>query len=224
VYIVHTSCEESLCEATRGAESGVNVWGETLILYLLLDRTDAEKDFEGAKNVMSPPLRDKKNQDVLWNALRSGLVATLATDHAPFDMVQKDMGKGDFTKIPNGIPSLEDRINLYFTHGVKKGRIDLHRFVETASTQAAKLFGLFPRKGAIQPGSDADLVVYDPNYRGTISAKTHSMNLDYNSFEGFEIEGRPHVVTVRGKVAARDGKFTGEVGRGKLLRREPNHF
>ncbi len=224
VYIVHTSCEESLREATRGAERGVNVWVETLIQYLLLDRTDAEKDFEGAKNVMSPPLRDKKNQDVLWNALRSGLVATLATDHAPFDLAQKEMGKGDFTKIPNGIPSLEDRVNLYFTHGVKKGRIDLHRFVETASTQAAKLFGLFPRKGAIQPGSDADLVVYDPNYRATISAKTHSMNLDYNSFEGFEVEGRPHVVTVRGKVAARDGKFVGQVGRGKLLQREPSHF
>ncbi len=224
VYIVHTSCEESLREATRGAERGVHVWVETLIQYLLLDRTDAEKDFEGAKNVMSPPLRDKKNQPVLWNGLRAGLVATLATDHAPFDVVQKDMGKGDFTKIPNGIPSLEDRINLYFTHGVKKGRMDLHRFAETASTQAAKLFGLFPRKGAIQLGSDADLVVYDPNYRGKISAKTHLMNLDYNSFEGLEIEGRPHVVTVRGKVAARDGKFVGEVGRGKLLQREPNHF
>ncbi len=224
VYIVHTSCEESLREATRGAERGVNVWVETLIQYLLLDRTDAEKDFEGAKNVMSPPLRDKKNQPVLWNALRSGLVATLATDHAPFDLVQKDMGKGDFTRIPNGIPSLEDRVNLYFTHGVKKGRIDLHRFVETASTQAAKLFGLFPRKGTIQLGSDADLVVYDPHYRGKISAKTHLMNLDYNSFEGFEIEGRPHVVTVRGRVAARDGKFVGEVGRGRLIQREPTHF
>jgi dihydropyrimidinase len=225
VYIVHTSCEESLREATRGAERGVNVWVETLIQYLLLDRTDAEKpNFEGAKNIMSPPLRDKKNQDVMWNALRQGFVATLATDHAPFDFTQKVMGKGDFTKIPNGIPSLEDRINLYFTHGVKRGRIDLHRFVETASTQAAKLFGLFPRKGAIQPGSDADLVVYDPNYRGKISARTHQMNLDYNSFEGFEIEGRPHVVTVRGKVAVRDGKFVGEFGRGKLLKREPSHF
>ena len=107
---------------------------------------------------------------------------------------------------------------------MKGGRIDIHRFVETASTQAAKLFGLFPRKGAIQPGSDADLVVYDPNYRGKISAKTHQMNLDYNSFEGFEIEGRPHVVTVRGKLAAHDGKFVGEPGRGKLLKREPTHF
>jgi dihydropyrimidinase len=134
------------------------------------------------------------------------------------------MGVGDFTKIPNGIPSLEDRVNLYFTQGVKTGRIDLHRFVESASTNAAKIFGLFPRKGTIQPGSDADLVIYDPNYRGTISAKTHHMNLDYNSFEGFEIAGRPHVVTVRGQVATRDGQFVGKVGRGQFLRREPTHF
>jgi len=151
-------------------------------------------------------------------------VATLATDHAPFDFTQKQMGKDDFTKIPNGIPSLEDRINLYFTHGVKGNKIDIQRFVDTASTQAAKLFGLFPRKGAIKVGSDADLVVYDPNYRGRISAKTHQMNLDYNSFEGFEIQGRPHVVTVRGKIAVRDGKFIGEFGRGQFLKREPSHF
>jgi dihydropyrimidinase len=226
VYIVHLSCEEALHEAIRGAKRGVCVWVETLIQYLLLDRTDAEKpDFEGAKAVMSPPLRDKKNQDVLWNGLRQRLISTLATDHAPFDFAtQKIMGRPDFTRIPNGIPSLEDRINLYFTHGVKGGRIDLHRFVDTASTQAAKIFGLFPRKGTIQPGSDADLVVYDPEYRGKISAKTHQMNLDYNSFEGFEIEGRPHAVTVRGKVAARDGKFVGETGRGKFIAREPHHF
>jgi dihydropyrimidinase len=225
VYTVHTSCQESVRAAMQGAERGVNVWIETLIQYLLLDRSMAEPNFEGAKNIMSPPLRDKHNQQLLWYGLRQGFIATLATDHAPFDYdTQKQMGKGDFTKIPNGIPSLEDRINLYFTHGVKGGRIDLHRFVETASTQAAKLFGLFPRKGAIQIGSDADLVVYDPNYRGKISVKTHQMNLDYNSFEGFEIEGRPHVVTVRGQVAARDGKFVGQVGRGKLLKREPNHF
>ena len=195
VYVVHLSCEEALREAMSGAQRGVHVWVETLIQYLLLDRTDAEKpDFEGAKAVMSPPLRDKKNQEVLWNGLRQRFVSTLATDHAPFDFAtQKIMGRHDFTKIPNGIPSLEDRINLYFTHGVKGGRIDLHQFVDTASTQAAKIFGLFPRKGTIQPGSDADLVVYDPSYRGKISAKTHQMNLDYYSFEGFEIEGRPHL-------------------------------
>jgi dihydropyrimidinase len=226
VYIVHLSCGEALREALRGAARGVNVWVETLIQYLLLDRTDAEKpNFEGAKAVMSPPLRDKRNQDVLWNGLRQGFITTLATDHAPFDFAtQKIMGRDDFTKIPNGIPSLEDRINLYFTHGVKGGRIDLHQFVATASTNTAKIFGLFPRKGTIQLGSDADLVVYDPSYRGKISAKTQQMNLDYNSFEGFEIEGRPHVVTVRGKVAARDGKFCGDVGRGKFLERAPNHF
>ena len=225
VYIVHTSCEESLAEAIRGKERGVNVWVETLIQYLLLDRTSAEKNFEGAKNVMSPPLRDKKNQEVLWKALSDGAVATLATDHAPFDFAtQKQMGKDDFTRIPNGIPSLEDRVNLYFTRGVKAGKIDIQTFVDTASTQAAKLFGLFPRKGAIKVGSDADLVVYDPSFRGKISAKTHQMNLDYNSFEGFEIEGRPHVVTVRGKIAARDGVFVGEFGRGKFLEREPTHF
>ncbi len=226
VYIVHLSCEESLGETNRAAARGVHLWVETLIQYLLLDRTEAEKsDFEGAKAVMSPPLRDKKNQEVLWNGLRRGLVSTLATDHAPFDFAtQKILGRDDFTKIPNGIPSLEDRINLYYTHGVKRGRIDLHQFVETASTKAAKIFGLFPRKGTIQLGSDADLVVYDPDYRGKISAATHQMNLDYNSFEGFEIEGRPHIVTVRGKMAAREGKFVGEMGRGKFLAREPNHF
>ena len=226
VYTVHTSCEEAVREALLGAQRGVNVWIETLIQYLLLDRTDAEKpDFEGAKNVMSPPLRDKENQPFLWNGLRQGLIATLATDHAPFDFEkQKRMGEGDFTRIPNGIPSLENRVDLYFTHGVKRGRVDLQQFVATASTNAAKIFGLFPRKGAIQLGSDADLVVYDPDYLGTISAKTHQMNLDYNSFEGFEVEGRAHVVTVRGKVAARDGKFTGEFGRGQFLKREPTHF
>jgi dihydropyrimidinase len=225
VYIVHTSCEEALSEALRGKARGVNVSIETLIQYLLLDRTSAEPDFEGAKNVMSPPLRDKKNQYVFWKALADGSVATLATDHAPFDFAtQKQMGRGDFTRIPNGIPSLEDRVNLYYTRGVKAGKIDLHQFVNTASTQAAKLFGLFPRKGTIQIGSDADLVVYDTSYHGRISAKTHQMNLDYNSFEGFEIEGRPHVVTVRGQVAARDGKFVGSFGRGRYLERAPSHF
>jgi dihydropyrimidinase len=226
VYIVHLSCGQALREAIRGAARGANVWVETLIQYLLCDKTDAERpNFEGAKYVMSPPLREKSNQDGLWNGLKKGFISTLATDHAPFDFAsQKQMGRGDFTKIPNGIPSLEDRINLYFTQGVGRGRIDIHQFVRTASTEAARIFGLFPRKGTIQPGADADLVVYDPNYRGRISAATHQMNVDYNVFEGFEIEGRPHVVTVRGKVAARDGKFIGEPGRGQFLQREPNHF
>jgi dihydropyrimidinase len=226
VYIVHLSCDEALRQAAAGKYRGVKVWVETLIQYLLIDKSYAERpNFEGAKFVMSPPLRDKRNQDILWNGLRDGLISTVATDHAPFDFAgQKEMGRTDFTKIPNGIPSLEDRVNTFFTYGVKRGRVDLHRFVDAASTQSAKLFGLFPRKGTIQLGSDGDLVVYDPLYRGTISAKTQSVNVDYNAFEGMPIEGRPHVVTVRGKVAVRDGKFVGEVGRGKFLQREPSHF
>jgi dihydropyrimidinase len=225
-YIVHTSCEEALREAVNARMRGNKVWVETLIQYLLLDKTYAERpNFEGSKYVMSPPLRDKKNQDVMWNALASGLVSTVATDHAPFDFKgQKEMGRGDFTKIPNGIPSLEDRVNLLFTHGVKQGRLDLQKFVDVASTQAAKLFGLFPRKGVIQLGADADLVVYDPNYRGTISAKTQHINLDYSAFEGMQIEGRPSTVTVRGQVAVRDGNFVGDPKRGMFLKREPTHF
>jgi dihydropyrimidinase len=226
VYIVHLSCREALAKAVAARRRGVRVSVETLIQYLLLDRTCAERpDFEGAKYVMSPPLRDASNQPVLWSGLREGLIQTVATDHCPFDFkTQKAMGRGDFTKIPNGIPSLEERVNLLYTHGVKAGRIDLHTFVSAASTRAAKLFDLFPRKGTIQPGADADLVVFDPGYRGRISAKTHHMNVDYSVFEGWEIQGRASVVTVRGEIAARDGAFTGKLGRGKFLKRTPSHF
>ena len=226
VYIVHLSCEEALQEATAARLRGVNVRVETLIQYLLLDKTYAERpDFEGAKYVMSPPLRDRHNQAVLWHALRSGLVDTVATDHAPFDFAtQKTLGKDDFTKIPNGIPSLEERVNLLFTHGVGEGRLDLHTFVQVASTNAAKTFGLFPRKGTIQVGSDADLVVYDPDFRGTISARTQAMNLDYSAFEGWETKGRPAAVTLRGEVVVEDGRFVGTPGRGQFLKRLPIHF
>jgi dihydropyrimidinase len=226
VYIVHLSCDEALREALRGRHRGVNVSIETLIQYLVLDKEDAARpEFEGAKFVMSPPLRDKSNQPVLWNGLASGEIQTVATDHAPFDFkTQKPMGCDDFTKIPNGIPSLEDRVNLLYTHGVKAGKLDLHTFVNIASTNAAKTFELFPRKGAIQIGADADLVVYDPEYRGKISAATQQMNVDYSAFEGWDIEGRPDLVTVRGEVAVRDGKFVGTIGRGKMLTREPAHF
>src|SRR5882724_11131541 len=224
VYIVHLSCDEALREAAAGKYRGVKGWVETLIQYLLIDKSYAERpNFEGAKFVMSPPLRDKKNQEVLWNGLRSGLVSTLTTDHTPFDFAdQKPMNRNDFTKIPNSIPSLEDRMNAFYTYGVKQSRLDLHRFVDAASTQSAKLFGLFPKKGTIQLGADADLVVYDPNYKGKISSKTQTVNVDYNAFEGMPIEGRPHVVTVRGQVAAREGKFVGQAGRGKFLQREPS--
>jgi dihydropyrimidinase len=226
VYIVHLSCDEALQVAQRAKLDGVNVWVETLIQFLLLDKTYAERDgFEGAKYVMSPPLREKANQQILWNALNHRLISTVATDHAPFDFGdQKPMGRDDFRKIPNGIPALEDRVKLLYTHGVVPGRIDLHRFVDAASTQAAKIFGLFPRKGAIQVGSDADLVIFDPEHESTLSAKTQTQNIDYNAFEGWKIKGRAESVTVRGELAVKDGKFVGTVGRGQLLTREPNHF
>jgi len=220
-YIVHLSCVEALREVMAARLRGVDVAVETLIQYLLLDRTYAEKPgFEGAKYVMSPPLRDASNQAVLWDALRSGLVQTVATDHAPFDFeTQKPMGRDDFTKIPNGIPSLEERVNLLYTHGVCTGRLDLQTFVAVASTNAARQFGLFPRKGTIQPGADADLVIYDPAYRGTLSKATQAHAVDYNAFEGWEILGRPSVVTLRGQVAVKDGKFVGTRGRGRFLER-----
>jgi len=175
------------------------------------------------KYVMSPPLREKHNQDVLWDGLKLGLVDTVGTDHCPFDLEQKLLGKDAFTNIPNGIPGIEDRVNLLYTNGVARCRIDLDRFVDCASTRAAKLFGLFPRKGTVAIGSDADLVVYDPNYRGTVSVKSQHANNDYNGFEGFPIEGRPSAVTVRGKVQVREGQFVGDRTRGQFLKREPNH-
>ena len=225
VYIVHLSCGEALQAAMAGKARGVEVWTEALIQHLVLDRTYAERpDFEGAKYVMSPPLRDRSHQEILWHGLRDSVISTVASDHAPFDFAtQKRLGETDFTRIPNGIPALEDRVNVLYTYGVNRGRLDLHRFVDAASTQAAKLFGLYPRKGTIQPGSDADLVVYDPSYRGTLSVKTQTMMVDYNPFEGMAIEGRPHIVTVRGQVAACDGKFVGQANRGRFLPREPNH-
>jgi dihydropyrimidinase len=224
-YVVHLSCEKALKVALNAKSRGVKLHVESVLPHFLLDKSYAERPgVEGMKHVMSPPLRAKHNQDVLWNALAMGSIDTVGTDHCPFDTEQKLLGKDSFANIPNGIPGIEDRINLLYTHGVKRGRLELVRFVDAASTRAAKLFGLFPRKGTIAVGSDADLVVYDPTYRGVISAKSHHVNNDYNGFEGMEIEGRPSVVTVRGKIQVRDGKFIGEAGRGRMLKREPTHF
>jgi dihydropyrimidinase len=224
-YVVHLSCEKALRAAIEAKSRGVNIHLESVLPHLLLDKSFAEKPgVEGMKHVMSPPLRAKQNHDALWKALALGSIDTVGTDHCPFDTEQKLIGKDSFVNIPNGIPGIEERVNLLYTHGVKRGRLDLDRFVDVASTRAAKLFGLFPRKGTISVGSDADLVVYDTNYRGVISAKTQSTNNDYNAFEGMPIEGRPSVVTVRGKVQVRDGKFVGERDRGKMLKREPSHF
>jgi dihydropyrimidinase len=224
-YVVHLSCEKALQVALAAKARGVKIYVESVLPHFLLDKSYAERPgVEGMKHVMSPPLRAKHNQAALWNALALGSVDTVGTDHCPFDTEQKLLGKDSFVNIPNGIPGIEDRVNLLYTQGVKRGRLDLERFVDAASTRAAKLFGLFPRKGTIAVGSDADLVVYDTSYRGVVSAKSQHMNNDYSGFEGMEIEGRPSVVTVRGKVQVRDGKFIGERGRGKMLKREPSHF
>ena len=224
-YVVHTSCSEALAAAQRARGRGVRMWVETVIPYLILDRTYTERrDFEGAKYVMSPPLRDKPHQQALWNALACGEIDTVATDHAPFDFLkQKEMGRNDFTRIPNGIPSVENRVQLLYSYGVGTGKIDLHRFVDVASTKAAKLFGLFPKKGTIQPGADADLVIFDPAHQGRISATTQKMNVDYSAFEGWLIHGQSEVVTVRGHVQVRNGQFVGAQDHGRILRREPTH-
>jgi dihydropyrimidinase len=220
-YVVHLSCAPALKVATDAKARGVKISVESVLPHFLLDKTDAERaGVEGLKYVMSPPLRAKSNQAVLWKGLETGVIDTVGTDHCPFDVEQKLMGKDAFTLIPNGIPGLEDRVNLMYTYGVKRGGLSLERFVDALSTRAAKLFGLYPRKGTIAVGSDADLVIYDPEYRGTISAKTHKVNCDYSGFEGMEIEGRPAVVMVRGVVQVRDGEFVGRRGIGKMLRRE----
>jgi dihydropyrimidinase len=224
-YVVHLSCGKALAAAEAAKSRGVQLHVECVLPHLLLDKSYAEREgVEGMKHVMSPPLRARHNQEILWEALAKGAIDTVGTDHCPFDAEQKLLGKNSFVNIPNGIPGIEDRVNLLYSFGVQAGRIGLMRFVDAASTRAAKLFGLFPRKGTIAVGSDADLVVYDPDFEGIISAKTQQTNNDYNGFEGMKIVGRPSVVTVRGKVQVRDGKFVGERGRGRMLKRAPGYF
>jgi len=223
-YVVHLSCAPALRAAVEAKLRGVKIYVESVLPHFMLDKSYAERTgVEGMKHVMSPPLRARRNLSILWSALEAGLIDTVGTDHCPFDTEQKLMGVGDFTQIPNGIPGIEDRVNLMYTYGVNRGKLGIHRFVEALSTKPAKLFGLFPRKGTIAIGSDADLVIYDPDYRGTISAAAQHSNNDYNGFEGFAIEGRPSVVTVRGKVQVRNGAFVGEPGCGRMIRRTPQY-
>lgn len=217
-YVVHLSNALALQAALEAKARGVDISIEGVAPHFLLDRSLTERP-DGANFVMSPPLRDKSNQATLWKALEDGQIDTVGTDHCPFDVSQKAMGRDNFTLIPNGIPAIEDRVNLMYTYGVSRGGLGLHRFVDALSTKPARLFGLYPRKGAIEVGSDADLVIYDPAYRGHISAATSHMNTDYSAFEGWEIDGRPEAVTVRGQIAVQGGRFVGEPGRGQLLRR-----
>jgi dihydropyrimidinase len=221
LYVVHVSCADAVEKIAEARSKGFDVWGETCPQYLVLDQTYLEKpDFEGAKYVWSPPLRDKKHQDVLWNALKTGVLQTLGSDQCSFDFKgQKDLGKGDFTKIPNGGPIIEDRLSILFSEGVKKGRISLNQFVDMTSTKTAKLFGLYPKKGTIAVGSDADLVLFDPAAERTLSAETHHMAVDYNAFEGLQVTGEPVSVLSRGEFVVQDRKFAGRAGRGQYQKR-----
>lgn len=220
-YIVHMTCRESVEELTRARARGWESYGETCPQYLLLDDgLYDEPDFGGARYVLSPPLRKKHDQQALWAALSNGIIQTVGTDHCTFAFKgQKDMGKDDFRKIPNGLNGLQERMNLLYTHGVKRNRISMSRFVELTATNPAKLFGLYPRKGHLSPGADADVVIYDPDHRDVISAKNHESACDYNVFEGFEIEGAPSHVFVRGQLAYEYGQFFGKQGYGRFLER-----
>ncbi|MBU8917414.1 dihydropyrimidinase [Bacillus sp. FJAT-29953] len=222
LYVVHVSCADAVEKIAEARAKGYEVWGETCPQYLVLDQSYLKKpNFEGAKYVWSPPLREKWNQDVLWNALKSGQLQTLGSDQCSFDFKgQKDLGRGDFTKIPNGGPMIEDRLTILFSEGVKKGRISLNQFVDITSTRIAKLFGLFPKKGTIAVGADADLVIFDPNIERVISAETHHMAVDYNAFEGMKVTGEPVSVLVRGEYVVRDKQFVGKPGSGQYLKRD----
>ncbi|HEX4947914.1 MAG TPA: dihydropyrimidinase [Blastocatellia bacterium] len=221
VYIVHLSCYDALKEVQNARDLGLRAYAETCPQYLLLDYSYYEReDFEGAKYVMTPPLRGIENQEKLWKGLRSDDLQVISTDHCPFCMKeQKELGRDDFSKIPNGGPGVENRMSLIYHHGVAQGRINLNRFVELTSTAAAKIFGLFPKKGTIAVGSDADIVIFDPNREQTISAATHHMRVDYSAYEGWTVTGVTEVVLSRGNVIVENGEWKGNAGAGQFLKR-----
>ncbi len=223
VYIVHTSCEESHEAIRRARQNGMRVYGEPLIQHLVLDETEYfNKDWDyAARRVMSPPFRNKKHQDSLWAGLQSGSLQVVATDHCAFTTAQKRNGIGNFAKIPNGTGGLEDRLPVLWTKGVATGRLTMNEFVAVTSTNIAKILGLYPKKGAILVGADADLVVWDPKRKKTIAAKTQQSAIDYNVFEGIEVEGLPRFVLSRGKVSVTEGNVSAEQGHGKFVGREP---
>src|SRR3954464_10425600 len=222
VYIVHLSCNDALEKVREARDRGLPVYAETCpqYLYLSLENFDVP-GFEGAKYVFTPPLREKWHQEKLWQGLRHDQLQVVSTDHCPFCFKeQKELGRDDFTKIPNGGPGIEHRMSLVYSGGVASGRFSANRFVELTSTTPAKLFGLYPRKGAIAVGSDADIVIFDPNHEETISAKTHHMRVDYSMFEGIRIKGVPRTVLSRGRAVIDSGKFVGRPGYGQFLRRQ----
>ena len=221
LYVVHVTCEESVDAIARARAKAWPVWGETCTQYFFVDETYLDRPgFEGAKAVFSPPVRDKRNQPILWDAVRDDRLSAISTDHCSFRMSdQKTLGKDNFALIPNGAPGVEDRLLMIHHFGVNEGRISLNRMVELLSTNAAKLFGLYPRKGTIAPGSDADIVVFDPEKEHTISARTHHSKADYNLYEGTTVVGAPEIVLLRGHVLVEDGELVASPGIGQFVKR-----
>jgi dihydropyrimidinase len=222
VYIVHLSSEDALNEVREARDRGVPAFAETCPQYLLLSIEELERpNFEGAKYVFTPPLRTKENLPKLWDGLKHDHLQVVSTDHCPFCFEdQKILGKDDFTKIPNGGPGIENRLQLIYHYGVNAGKLSMNRFVEITSTTPARIFGMYPRKGEIAAGSDADIVIWDPKAPFTISAKTHHMRVDYSMFEGYEVQGNARTVISRGEVIVDGGQFYGKAGRGEYLRRQ----
>jgi len=221
LYVVHVTCKEAVDEIIAAREKGYDVYGETCPPYLTLDQSAlAQPGFEGAKYVWSPPLRPKYHQEHLWNALKAKQLQTIGSDQCSFSFNgKKQLGLNDFSKIPNGGPFIEDRFSILYSEGVAKGKISINEFVDMISTSAAKIFGLFPQKGTIAIGSDADIVIFDPNVKREISAKTHHMNVDYNPYEGWEVTGEPTSVLVRGEYVIKDKEFVGVLGSGRYIKR-----
>jgi dihydropyrimidinase len=225
VYIVHLSARDALNAVRDARDRGSQVFAETCPQYLFLSLDDMGNGFEGAKFVCSPPLRSADHQDELWTGLIKDDLQLVATDHCPFDFHgQKDLGKDDFRKVPNGLPGVEDRLDLLHDGAVVGGKMTKERWVEIVSTAPAKLFGMYPQKGSISAGADADIVIYDPNRKHTISAKTHHMDVDYSCYEGREVQGGSDVVMSRGSVVVRNGEFTGRKGAGKFIKRAPADY
>ena len=217
-YIVHMTCEGALNAIRRATQRNQKVFVETCTQYLMIDASLYEQE-DGAKWVMSPPLREKKDQEALWAGINQGLIQVLGTDHCPFTLEQKAMGKDNFAKIPNGHPAVEHRMEFMYSEGVEKGRISLNKMVELCSTNAAKIFGMYPKKGTISIGSDADILLLDPNEKHTISASTHHMNCDYSAYEGWKVKGKTKMVVLRGKVAIENGECHMKPGEGQFIPR-----
>lgn len=224
LYVVHTSCEDSHEAIRRARQQGKRVWGEPLIQHLTLDESEYfNKDWDhAARRVMSPPFRNKHHQDSLWAGLQSGSLSVVATDHCAFTTDQKRSGIGDFTKIPNGTGGLEDRLPMLWTHGVTTGRLTMNEFVAVTSTNVAKIMNIYPKKGAILVGADADLVVWDPEKSKTIQASKQQSAIDYNVFEGKQVKGLPRYTLSRGRVCVVDGEIKTQEGHGEFVKREPN--